>query len=462
MRVRYFPFLLIMGICSAHAQSEKQRKPNVIFILADDLGWGDLSCYGGRKIQTPNIDKLAQEGTLFTQFYQAGSVCSPTRAALMTGRFPARDRIHTAIEVNAEGNSGKGVADFLDPDITTLPDLLVKHGYVTGHYGKWHLGATGNAPIPAEYGILEHRTVVSNDPNKLSRADRSASSRVILDEVISFIERNKDKPFYVNAWMLDVHAILDPSKAQLDAVAHLGIPNKVPFYSPAQIYYGTLREMDLQIGRLMQRLRELGLYEHTIVVFSSDNGPEDINVPNASHSGVGSTGPLRGRKRSLYEGGVRVPFIVRWPGKIDAGKVNTQSVIGGADLLPTVCGLTGTPVPQGLFQDGEDRSSVLTGKDLPRKKPLMWEWRYGMPGHLIDKSPTLAIREGNWKLLVNPDGSRLELYDIVSDPMEINNVSARHSDISTRLSELVLGWHRTLPVGGRSKDAGVIYYPWPK
>jgi arylsulfatase A-like enzyme len=137
-------------------------------------------------------------------------------------------------------------------------------------------------------------------------------------------------------------------------------------------------------------------------------------------------------------------------------------VIGGADLLPTVCGLTGTPVPQGLFQDAEDQSFVLMGKDLPRKKPLMWEWRYGMPGHLIDKSPTLAIREGNWKLLVNPDGSRLELYDIVSDPMEINNVAARHSDISTRLSELVLGWQRTLPVGGRSKDAGVISYPWPK
>jgi N-acetylgalactosamine-6-sulfatase len=462
MRLILSTFLFCACITHTYAQQVKPRKPNVIFILADDLGWGDLSCYGGRKIQTPNIDALSKEGTLFTQFYQAGSVCSPSRSALLTGRFPARDSIHTAIEVKGEGNEGKGVADHLDPNISTLPDLMVKNGYVTGHYGKWHLGATKSSPSPHDYGITEHRTGNSNDPNKLPRSDRSNSSKVIVDEAISFIERNKDKPFYVNAWLYDVHAVLNPSKEQLDAVSHLGISDKVPFHSPAQVYYGTLREMDIQVGRLLQRLRELGLDQHTIVIFSSDNGPEDINVVNASHSGVGSTGPLRGRKRSLYEGGVRVPFIVRWPGKVPSGTVNTRAVIGGADLLSTVCGLTGTSMSQTLFQDGEDRSAILLGKEIPRKKPLLWEWRYGMPGHLIDKSPGLAIREGNWKLLINHNGTRLELYDIEADPMELNNVAALHKDVCTRLSGTLLAWQKTLPPGGLVKDAGNIDYPWPK
>jgi len=461
MKPIVYTFFFCACIIQSYAQQEKARKPNVIFILADDLGWGDLSCYGGRKIQTPNIDNLSKGGTLFTQFYQAGSVCSPSRAALLTGRFPARDSIHTAIEINGEGNEGKGVADHLDPNISTLPDLLVKNGYVTGHYGKWHLGATKNAPSPRDYGIMEHRTGNSNDPNKLARSDRSNSSKVIVDEVIAFIERNKDKPFFVNTWLYDVHAVLNPSKEQLDAVSHLGIPDKVPFYSPAQIYYGTLREMDIQVGRLLQRLRELGLDQNTIVVFSSDNGPEDINVVNASHSGVGSTGPLRGRKRSLYEGGVRVPFIVRWPGRIPSGTVNTRALIGGADLFSTICGLTGTNIPQTLFQDGEDRSGILLGKEMPRKKPLLWEWRYGIPGHLIDKSPSLAIRDGNWKLLINHDGTRLELYDIEADPMELNNVAGLHKDVCTRLSGTLLAWQKTLPAGGLVKDAGNIDYPWP-
>jgi arylsulfatase A-like enzyme len=461
MRYAWFP-LLWLSSAAWCGEADTVRRPNIVFILADDLGWGDLSCYGGRKIQTPNIDRLAAEGTLFTQFYQSGSVCSPSRAALMTGRFPARDRIHTALEGDAEGNRNKAVADHLDPGLTTLPDLLSAGGYATGHFGKWHLGATKASPPPSEYGIREHRTGNSNDPNRLRSSDRSQSSREIVDEVISFIERHRDRPFHVNAWLFDVHAILHPSREQLDAVRHLGIADKVPFHSPAEVYYGTLREVDIQVGRLLQRLQELGLDKQTIVVFTSDNGPEDISVPNASHSGVGSTGPLRGRKRSLYEGGIRVPFLVRWPGWVQAGWVQSRHVMGGVDILPTLCALTGLPLPSGLQTDGEDQSALWLGREAARKRPLLWEWRYGMPGHLIDKSPTLAIRDGDWKLLVNHDGSRLELYDIAKDPMELNNVAQVHPDVADRLRRVVADWAGTLPPGGFARDAGVIRYPWPK
>lgn len=453
-------YLLIVMVLLA-STTLAQSKPNVIFILADDLGWGDLSCYGGNKIQTPNLDKLAANGTLFTQYYQASAVCSPSRTGLMSGRYPATQKIHTAIEINPQGNAAKGCADFLDPQLPTVTRLLQQNGYVTGHFGKWHLGATKNAPTPGEYGITTERTGNSNTPNKIPKNDRSISSKVIVDEVIKFVEDNKAKPFYVNTWFFDVHAVLEPSKEQLDAVKNLGIYDKVPFYSPAQIYYGTLREMDIQVGRLMDKLKELNLLDNTIIVFSSDNGPEDIDVINASHSGVGSTGMFRGRKRSLYEGGIRVPFIVQYPGKVAAGKVDNDNVIGGVDFLPTVCALANVKIPAGAVLDGEDRSEVITGKVKPRTRPLYWEWRYGIPGHLMNKSPTLAIRDGNWMFLVNHDGTRKELYDVPQDPMQMTNLVEKNSGIVKSLEAKLINWQKTLPPTGDMKNFGRIDYPWP-
>lgn len=439
----------------------QQKQPNVIFLLADDMGWGDLSCYGGTKIKTPNLDRLAAQGTLFTQYYQASPVCSPSRAGLMSGRYPATQRIHTAIENTSKGNAAKGCADYLDPSLPMVTRLLQSNGYVTGHFGKWHLGSTKESPTPSEYGITRDRTGNSNTPNKLPKNDRSTSSKVIVDEVINFIEESKGKPFYVNTWFFDVHAILEPSKEQLDAVKHLGITDKVPFYSPAQIYYGTLREMDIQVGRLLDKLKELDLLENTIIVFSSDNGPEDIDVINASHSGVGSTGMFRGRKRSLYEGGIRVPLIVSYPGKVPVGKIDNENVVGGVDFLPTICAMTGISLPKGIILDGEDRSGAVLGTSTPRKRPLYWEWRFGVPGHLMHKSPTLAIRDGKWMFLMNHDGSRKELYDIVNDPMEMTNLVEKNAVIAKELSAKLANWQKTLPPANELRTAGKIEYPWP-
>ena len=456
----------------AYAGIPKDR-PNIIFLLADDLGWGDLSCYGGRKVSTPHIDALAAAGTLYTQFYQAGSVCSPSRAALLTGRFPARDSIHGHL-ADQERNRKRAMPDFLNPSLPTLSGLLRQQGYATGHFGKWHLGSGPSAPDLRQYGFDQYMmsNFNSDEPWQLgdpstqmdigSPDKRPVSSKLVVDQVIRFLEQHQGRPFYLNAWFLDVHATLNPSKEQMDAVSHLGSSGKVAFRAPAEVYYGTLLEMDRQIGRLMQRLRDLGLEKNTIVIFSSDNGPEDINVLNAAHSGVGSPGPFRGRKRSLYEGGIRVPLIMRWPGHLSAGKVDTLAVLGGADLMPTLCAMTGTALPSGIILDGEDCSRMLTGASTSRHKPLMWEWRFNMPGHLRDKSPTLAIRDGSWKYLVNHDGTRPELYNLQQDPFEMNNLFTDHPDIANRLKVQLLKWQGTLPVSDLDPMAGKWVYPWPK
>lgn len=443
------------------AVSAQRSTPNIIFILADDLGWGDLSCYGNSRVRTPHLDRLAAGGSLFTQFYQAAAVCSPSRAALMTGLFPAAQRIHTAIGVHSEENAAKGGADFLDPELPTITRILQHNGYRTAHFGKWHLGATTDAPGPTRYGITVERTGSSNSKNRLRLSSRASSTKTIIDETIEFVEASGETPFYVNAWLFDVHAILDPSPEHLAATQRLGITDKIPFHSPAQIYYAAVLEMDRQVGRLVEKLEELDLLDNTIIIFSSDNGPEDIEVINASHSGVGSAGMFRGRKRSLYEGGIRVPLIVHYPGRVPAGRIDNDNVISGVDFLPTVCALTGIKLPAGLSTDGEDRSAVWLGKNKARTKNLFWEWRYAVPGHLIHKSPTLALRQGKWMFLMNHDGSRAELYDIPSDPMQLSNLAEKNKPLVKELSEKLMRWQKTLPAGSRANHAGVINYPWP-
>lgn len=455
------PVFLLLSLFFCLTAVAQRSAPNVVFILADDLGWGDLSCYGNHRISTPNLDQLAAGGTLFTQFYQAAAVCSPSRAALMTGLFPATQRIHTAIGIHSDGNAAKGCADFMDPELPTITRILQHNGYRTAHFGKWHLGATKHSPAPSQYGITTERTGNSNSADPLRVYSRSGSTKTIVDETIGFIESNKETPFYVNVWLFDVHAILEPSKEQLAVTEQLGITDKVPFHSPAQIYYAALLEMDRQVGRLVERLRELDLLDNTIIIFSSDNGPEDMEVINASHSGVGSVGMFRGRKRSLYEGGIRVPLIVHYPGTVPAGRIDNDNVTGGVDFLPTICALAGIKLPADLSIDGEDRSAAWLGKNKARIKNLFWEWRYAVPGHMVHKSPTLAVRQGKWMFLMNHDGSRMELYDIPADPMELTNLAEKNKKLVNELRTKLMSWQKTLPRGNRADHAGVINYPWP-
>jgi len=440
------------------------EQPNVVFILCDDLGWGDLGCYGHARIKTPHLDRLAAEGTLFTQFYVNGSVCSPSRAAFMTGQFPARHGIHGHITPRTQQNRSRGMPNFLDPEATMLTRLLKQAGYATGHFGKWHLGQGEGAPEPDAYGIDEHRTRVSNGPDVDWKHPyfNSNLTALYVDEAIRFVEAHRQQPFYLNLWTLLPHAPLHPTEEEMKPYRNL-MPRRglaggfgAPHDGAMAIYYATITSLDAQIGRLLKCLDQLDLAGNTIVIFSSDNGPEDIHIRNASHSGVGSTGMFRGRKRSLYEGGIRVPLILRWPERIAAGRVDDQSVLTAVDLLPTLCNLAKVEVPDRYRGDGEDVSDIWLGQPRGRNRPIYWEWRFRVWGHPLHHSPMLAVRSGPWKLLTNPEGGRVELYNIPADPMETDNLADQHPDRVEELAERVMAWQQELPPGPIESAAGKV------
>lgn len=458
--------LSVLCLACLPGQLRAETRPNVIFILADDMGWGDLRCYGNTRVRTPNLDRLASEGALFTQFYVNAAVCSPSRAAFMTGRFPGRLGIHTVIS-GTRRNQQTGVPEFVDPKKPFLTRLLKDAGYATAHFGKWHLGSNARGvPPPGEYGIDDHRTTttVRGSPtwdDVGTPEARSRSTARIIDETIRFISEKRDGPFYVNVWTQLPHALLHPSAEQLKPYDHLRPSPDLPYLGALQVYLASITDIDTQVGRLLDKLKELGLEKNTIVIFTSDNGPEDIEVRAAGHSGVGSPGPFRGRKRSLYEGGVRVPFIVRWPGQVPAGRVDDTSVLSAVDFVPTVCKLAGVKLPGDLSADGEDIGDILLGKARARTRPLFWEWRHNIAGHVLNRSPRLAVRDGEWKLLMNPDKSRVELYNIVKDPTETDNLADAHPDVADRLSAQLLRWQTSLPKSPAAASAGSNAYPWP-
>ena len=451
-----FPLLKHAQAQEATRQGEGNKKPNIIYILADDLGWGDLGCYGHLTCKTPRLDRMAEEGILFEQFYVNAPVCSPSRASLLTGAFPSRMGIHYWM-ADEEHNRRYGMPECLDPQIATLPRLLQKAGYRTAHFGKWHVGAKTEVPVLA-YGYDEADLIwQGKGPNPGIAPSDPRGTEMLVDRTIRFMKecREKQQPFFVNLWPRDVHAALRPTPQMLARYKHL---QSEGLQTAMQVYYACVTEMDVQIGRLLDFIdSQPGLAENTLIIFSSDNGPEDIYISHAGYSAVGLPGPFRGRKRSLYEGGVRLPFIARWKGTIPAGVVDRKSVISAVDVLPTCCKLAGV-VPADC--DGEDVGSALLGKSAHvRRKPLFWEWRFDGEGQCLNRSPMLAIRDGDWKLLFNPDGSRSELYNIPRQPMELHSCAEKYKDIVERLTATALAWQKTLPVGPVTSRPGSDAYP---
>jgi arylsulfatase A-like enzyme len=420
-------------------------RPNIVFVYADDLGPGDLGCAGGTVAPTPCIDRMAAEGTRFTRYYSASPICSPSRCGVITGCFPARWRITSFLQTRA-GNRGCGQADFLDPAAPSLPRALKAAGYATAHFGKWHLGGGRDVADPpkfAAYGYDEHAgTWESPEPHpditatnwiwspqdKVKRWDRTA---FFVDRTLDFLGRHKDRPCFVNLWLDDPHTPWVPSAdaAKGDTVANLK---------------GVMVETDRQVGRLLAGLKELGLDDRTLVIFTSDNGP----LP--TFKGARTVG-LRGSKLSLYEGGIRLPFIARWPGRVPAGRVDDTTVLSAVDLFPTFGALAGAALPTGASLDGEDRSAALRGTPAgARAKPLFWEYgrndkSFRYPGNAADRSPNVAMREGDWKLLVNADGTGAELYDLAADPKETTNRAADRPEVAKRLTDMALAWRNGLP-----------------
>ena len=440
----------------AAAAPPPTSRPNIVFVLADDMGLGDVSCYGGTLVPTPRLDRLAQEGARFTRYYTASPICSPSRAALVTGQYPARWRINSYLQAKA-GNRGVGQADFLDPAAPSLPRQLKAAGYGTAHVGKWHLGGgrdVTEAPKFAAYGYDEHAgTYESPEPHpdvtatnwiwspkdKVKRWDRSA---FFVDKTIDFVRRQNEagRPAFVNLWLDDPHTPWVPAE---------GAPKGD---TPANLK-GVLADLDRQVGRLVDGLKAIGADGSTLLIFTSDNGP----LP--TFQAARSAG-LRGAKLGLYEAGIRVPFIARWPGRVPAGRVDEQTVLSALDLFPTLCAVAGAKLPDGYAGDGQEMSAALlagpAGEAIgntaggDRKAPLFWEYGrndqfYAYPKNQRDRSPTLAVRDGRWKLLVNADGSGAELYDVTADPAEKEDMAATNPDAAKRLTDQVLAWRRAMP-----------------
>jgi len=459
--------LLTLGLLAAATLfgADTPRKPNVIFILTDDQGWGDANFAGHPYVKTPNLDRLVKEGTWFRQFYVAATVCSPSRTAFMTSHYPARHLVHGHFSDHA-ANAARSMPDWLDADVTTLPDLLKQAGYATAHFGKWHLGGGKGAPAPEAYGFDVSKTVNSNGPSLGDEGKepyfRARSTAMIVDETIGFAKANKDKPFYVNMWTLVPHAALKPTPEQLAVYAELQPKADDPAFgewtrkyyanakdlrSQMQVFCASLTDLDTQIGRLLDSLDELGLTNDTLIFFSSDNGPEDYRVSNAANAGVGSAGPLRARKRSMHEGGIRTFGLVRWPGKVPAGRVEENAITGGVDFLPTIAALAGVKVPANLAPDGEDKSALWLGAAAtPRQAPLHWEWISGVQGAQDGyQPPPLCVRDGDWKLFVDHAGKKAQLFDIPKDPGEHQDVATQHPEVVKELTAKALAWAKTLP-----------------
>ena len=443
MRSLFFSAFLLALSAWSHAA----EKPNIVFIFVDDLGWADPACFGG-KVPTPNMDRLAKEGMQFRQFYVASPICSASRCGVITGQFPSRWRITSYLQTRA-GNHECGQADFLDPQAPSLPRAFQAAGYATAHIGKWHLGGgrdVTNAPKFAAYGYdlglgtyespepaagLGSKTTpweIKREPQQVPRHQRT---RWMVDETLKFMQQHPDSPRFVNLWLDDVHTPYRPSEGA----------DERPLLEK---YHDVLAETDRQIGRLMDAVPA-----NTLIVMCGDNGPE----PTLDRT---RTGGLRGMKWSLYEGGIRTPLIVRWPGVVPAGAVNASTVISSVDFMPTLCALAQIPVPPAP-QDGQDMSAALRGEKVARRQPLLWEYGrkpgeagkvkggFPYPKEPDSKSPNVAIRDGDWKLLVNADGTQTELYHLARDPNETTNLAEAEKETANRLKKAALAWRAALP-----------------
>lgn len=452
--INVFKLSALLGLLLQSMLAIGQRKdagngksqPNVIIILTDDMGVGDVGAFGGTIMPTPNIDQLASKGLKLTHYYSGAPICSPSRASILTGMYPGKWNFVTYLDKKSHNKDAEQI-DFLNPEAPSMARFFKNSGYATGHFGKWHMGGgrdVTDAPKFDQYGIDEHAsTYESPEPDPLLTAtnwiwsDKDSIKRwnrtaYFVDKTLDFMNRHKGQPCFVNLWPDEVHT---PWVPEPEADGDTLKPQS------KEAFKRVLKEYDIQIGRLIEGLKARRLFENTIIIFTSDNGA----LPTFSTR----SGGFRGSKLSLYEGGIRMPFIVSWPGHIPAGKTDEKSELHAMDLLPTLSRLAGITLPAAYKSDGVDRSAVLLGKPSLQKKEMFWEYgrntiAYAYPkGN--DKSPQLAVRSGEWKLLMNRDGNNVELYNVVKDPAEANNVAANEAKKREELSAKLMAWWQSLP-----------------
>lgn len=431
--------------------------PNIIFIMADDLGYADIGPYGQTNIQTPHLDQFAQEGMTFTQFYAGTSVCAPSRAVLITGKHTG----HVEIRANKQYKKRNGQQP-LTPGVPTIANVLKDAGYTTGMIGKWGLGDPNTQGKPANHGfdhffgytdqVLAHnywpeylwrneeKVMLANEVQYLdstawhdglgsySIQQKDYSHDFMVNEAIQFIQEHEEQPFFLYLPFTIPHDNGEQADSMRFEVPSQGIYGDKDWTKKEKDYATMISTLDEGVGKIMDQLRALSLDENTLIFFTSDNGPMRNR---ATTDFFDSNGPLRGGKRDLYEGGIRVPFLVRWPGKISAG-ISSDHLGAFWDMLPTFAELAGVEAPEGI--DGLSIVPTLLGEgDQPTHEQLYWEFHEG--------TGLQAIRQGKWKAVrlnvKNDPDAPLELYDLSTDLGEEENVASQYPDKVQELSELM-------------------------
>lgn len=440
----------------------EKTKPNIIYILADDLGYGDLGCYGQAKIETPNLDKMASEGMLFTQHYSGSTVCAPSRSVLMTGQHTGHTPIRGNKEFIPEGQHP------IKAEAVTVAEVLKEAGYTTGAFGKWGLGFTGTEGDPNEQGFDEfygyncqrqaHRYFPEhlwhNDEKELLVGNDFKNTEVysgdrIHQQALKFIDDNKDKPFFMYYPNLIPHAeIIMPEGEMMDK--YRGKFEEIPFVNdfpganygdePFEVKYYTSQPepratfaamvslLDQQVGEILKKLKELGIEDNTVIIFASDNGPHQEG--GADPEFFNSNGGLRGFKRDLYEGGVRTPMIVKWANTIQPGS-KSQHVSAFWDVMPTLAEIAGVSSPKNI--DGISFLPELLGEKQDTHDHLYWEFH--------EQGGKKAVRKGKWKAVklhcFNAEKTHIELYDLSKDISEKNNIASEYPRVVKELVEIM-------------------------
>jgi arylsulfatase A-like enzyme len=451
--------LVLFSACqNKKAVETEPQKPNIVFILADDLGYGDLSCQGQKHFQTPNIDQLAAEGMTFTQHYAGSTVCSPSRSVLLTGQHTG----HTAIRGNKRDKFGNWP---MAANVLTVAEILQKNGYKTGAFGKWGLGYPGSEGDPNKQGFDEFfgyndQTLAHNyypyflnhnqDTVWLEKNAGTGKGTYapipIHEQALKFLEDNKDNPFFMYYPSVIPHAELFAPEEYMEKYRGKFLPENVykgadegaPRYKTGG--YGSQPEshaafaaminlLDDQVGEIVAKLKELGIDDNTVIMFSSDNGPHVEGGADPDY--FDSNGIFKGYKRDLYEGGIHMPMFVRWPGKIKAAS-KSDHISAFWDFLPTVTDLIDAPAPDNI--DGISFLPTLLGEKGQEKHEYMyWEFH--------EKNGRLAIRQGDWKLIrydvFSPDKTTTELYNLMEDPGEENNVATENPELTQKLLDLL-------------------------
>lgn len=454
MKKLIFRLFLALSCVTISLLAQGGDRPNIIYIMADDLGYAELGCYGQKKIRTPHLDRMAREGMRFTQHYTGAPVCAPARCSLMTGKHGGHAYVRDNFEVGAwETHRGQMP---LKAEETTLAEILKERGYATGAFGKWGLGEVGSSGDPLKQGfdrffgyncqrhahnLYPSYLVDDSGKRELEGNDRGLTGatygpRVIADEVLKFIREHKDEPFFVYYPTVIPHLALqvpeEESKAYAGQWTETPYTGKsyLPHPTPRAAYAGMITFMDKQMGRLFALLKELDLDENTVVFFTSDNGTTFLKE-QVDYEFFNSVGELNGLKGSVLEGGMRVPLLVRWPGKIERGAVSDH--IGAHyDAMATLAEISGAAAPG--VTDGISYLPTLLGRKQKAHDYLFWDYAgYGAQ---------LAVRQGDWKavrrgLKKNPDAP-LELYNLKDDPGELIDLAGKRLEIAKRMARIML------------------------